>query len=46
MTIMRKSLRTSICKVCRIGALKGGRMGISQERADRIKIALKYIQPN
>ena len=42
MTIMRKPLRVSVCKVCRVGALKDGRMGISQARADRIKAVLRY----
>jgi len=46
MILMSKPLSVSVCKVCRLGALKGGHMGASQARAERILLALKYTQLN
>jgi len=42
MTMMTKQLRVSVCRICRLGLIKDGKMGTSQARADRIKTALNY----
>ena len=50
MTIMANPLKVSICKVCKLGLLVDGKMGINGElgknRAACIKLALKYTGKN
>lgn len=50
MTMMKSPLRVSLAKVCRLGLIVDGKMGMNGElgknRAACIKLALKYTKKN
>lgn len=49
-TLMTRSLKVSISKICTLGLIKDGKMGMNGElgknRAACIKLALKYTGKN
>jgi len=45
-TTMTGELKVSIAKIARLGLVKDWKMGANQERAERIKAALKWTAGN